>query len=92
MSTMNNNQNNNSRYQKRVTNYSEKTFQGVVYPTVEESITAGAKHHAKMDWATIEVLNEVLKEKITPAMLLKAKVELIERSMAKREEVPSEFR
>ena len=90
MSTLNNN--NNQRYQKKVTDYSKNTFQGTVYPSQVEAITAGAKHHAKMDWATIEVLNEELKTKITPADLLQAKITLIERSMAKREEVPAEFR
>jgi len=81
-----------TRYQKKVTNYSEKIFQGVVYQSVEDAVLAGAKHHAKMDWKTIETINELNKTKITPQMLLDAKVKLIEDSMAKHESIPEVFK
>ena len=92
MSAVNNQNNSNTRYPKRVTDYSKNMFQGVTYPSQDEAVMAGAKHHAKLDWATIEVINELEKTKITPQMLLDAKVELINRSIAKRDETPNEFR
>ena len=76
---------------RKETNYTKGIFQGVTYKDEVEAILAGAKSYAKMDWETIKVLNEQKGLTITPNDLIEAKKYIIEASLTKRNEMPSEF-
>lgn len=81
----------NKSNKSRQTDYINGIFQGTQYSSQDEAIEVASKQYAKMDWETINTINEGLTEKITPAMLLEAKKQIILRSIEKRNDMPKEF-